>query len=170
MIDLNNNLSVCSDCINTDICIIYKTYGNIIDISRCKKKIEKNKHMPINTPISRTPIDVYSKFSTTGVTPPNTIQPTITCQSYDNISDSINNNRISKAELRADAIAKIKAIANKQQEEKENKICICEQCHEERKPNEMVQCNKCGKNLCFNCANEDIVSGKYFCDDCYHEV
>ena len=42
MIDLNNNLSVCSDCINTDICIIYKTYGNIIDISRCKKKIEKN--------------------------------------------------------------------------------------------------------------------------------
>lgn len=170
MIDLNNNLSVCSDCINTDICIIYKTYGNIIDISRCKKKIEKNKHMSINTPISRTPIDVYSKFSTTGVTPPNTIQPTITYQSYDNISDSINNNRISKAELRADAIAKIKAIANKQQEEKENKICICEQCHEERKPNEMVQCNKCGKNLCFNCANEDIVSGKYFCDDCYHEV
>ena len=98
MIDLNTNVSVCSNCINTDICIIYKTYGNIIDISRCKKKIEKNKNMPINTPISRTPIDVYSKFSTTAVTPPNTIQPTITYKSYYKITDSIINKSKSKAE------------------------------------------------------------------------
>lgn len=170
MIDLNNNLSVCSGCINTDICIIYKTYGNIIDISRCKKKIEKNKNMLINTPVSRTPIDVYSKFSTTGVTPPNTIQPTITCQSYDNISDSISNNRISKAELRADAIAKLKAITNESKKQDGNATYICEQCNEERKSDEMVKCNKCGKNICLNCANEDITSGEYFCDHCYHEV
>lgn len=172
MIDYNHNLSVCTDCINTDICIIYKTYSDIININSCKKKIEKRKKTS-EPDIRIKNVDAYSRSFVTGShTEPDVVKTTITCHSHDNnnnVPESIEN-RLSKAELRADAIAKLKALANNCKKQEENKTCICEQCHEERKPDEMVKCNKCGKNICLNCANEDITSGEYFCDACYHEV
>lgn len=172
MLNPDSKFSICDDCINTDICIIYKTYSDIININSCKKKIEKRKKIA-EPDIRIRNTNAYSRSFVTGShAEPDVVKTTITCHAHDdnnNAPESIEN-RLSRAELRADAIAKLKAIANNSKKQEENKTCICEQCHEERKPDEMVICDKCGKKICFNCANEDIVSGKYFCDNCYHEV